>query len=511
MTRTIAILFLLTAASVMTAFAHPLGNFSVNQFTRVEARGDRLELRHVVDMAEIPTLQKRADIDLDGDGTMSREELAAFAGSLTPELVESLTLTADGRRLEISATNWEAETLNGAGDLPTIRMTWNLSAALGEKSGAREIGFTGTFLKERVGWREIVIQRSPGIAVFDADAFGSGVTDELRTYPAETIAAPLDERSASFRMIKGSAPEGSKPLMNRDGHISPAPVRDRLAELIAVREITPMVAFIGILIAIGLGAMHAMSPGHGKSVVGAYLVGAQGTPKHAAFLGLTVTVTHTLGVFALGLVTLFLSNFILPETLMPVLGFVSGLLVLYLGMTMFKSRLLSLLGWDKAHSHHHHDHGHHHDHDHAHGHHHDHDHGHHHHHDHDHHHHAHDAFTHTHDGHTHSHMPPPDLSWKSLLALGVSGGLLPCPSALVLMLSAISLGRVGYGLVLTTAFSFGLAATLTAVGLAFLYVGRAFGRSSMAGSKAFRLLPVASALVVACLGAVICYNSVATF
>lgn len=501
MTRRIAILFLMTAAFVFTAFAHPLGNFSVNQFTRIDARGDRLELRHVVDMAEIPTLQKRAEIDRDGDGSMSREELSAYAGSLVPDLAESLSLTADGRRLQISAMNWDAELLSGAGDLPTIRLTWNLAAELDEKSGAREIEFAGSFFKERVGWREIVVQQVPGIAVYDADVFGSSVTNDLRTYPAEPIAAPLDERTASFRMIKGAVPAGAKPLMNRDGHISPTPARDRLAELISVREITPMVALIGILFAIGLGAMHAMSPGHGKSVVGAYLVGAQGTPKHAVFLGLTVTVTHTLGVFALGLATLFLSNLVLPETLMPMLGFVSGLLVLYIGMTMFKSRLIALLGWKMSHHHHHHADEHHH-HDHAHDH--SHDHAAHHHH------HSHDALTHTHDGHTHSHMPPTDLSWKSLLALGISGGLLPCPSALVLMLSAISLGRIGYGLVLTTAFSFGLAATLTAVGLAFLFAGRMFGKTEFAGNRAFRLLPVASAFIVACLGAVICYNSVAT-
>ena len=104
-------------------------------------------------------------------------------------------------------------------------------------------------------------------------------------------------------------------------------------------------------------------------------------------------------------------------------------------------------------------------------------------------------------------MPPEDITWKSLLALGISGGLLPCPSALVLMLSAISLGRVGYGLVLTLAFSFGLAATLTAVGLVFLYVGKAFGGSSLAQNRLVKTLPVFSAFVIACVGAVICYNS----
>ena len=258
-----------------------------------------------------------------------------------------------------------------------------------------------------------------------------------------------------------------------------------------------MIALFGLLLAFGLGAMHAMSPGHGKTVVGAYLVGSRGTFGHALFLGLTVTVTHTLGVFALGLTTIFASNFILPEKLMPFLSFVSGLLVFFIGISMFKDRLFSALGW-KAALHHHHD-GHSHDDGHSHTHHaHD-------HYSHDH----HDGLTHTHGGSTHTHLPPENVTWKSLLALGVSGGLLPCPSALVLMLSAISLGRVGYGLILTLAFSFGLAATLTAVGLVFLYIGKAFGGSSLAQNPLVKTLPVFSAFVIACLGAVICYNSFA--
>ena len=239
-----------------------------------------------------------------------------------------------------------------------------------------------------------------------------------------------------------------------------------------------------------------MSPGHGKAVVGAYLVGSRGTPKHAIFLGLTVTITHTLGVFALGLITLFASQYILPETLMPFLGFISGLLVFFIGATMFKERLFTALGWQKA-AQHGHDHGH------SHG-----EHSHSHdddlQHDHD---HAHDGLSHTHGGSTHTHLPPEKVTWKSLLALGISGGLLPCPSALVLMLSAISVGRIGYGLVLTIVFSFGLAATLTAVGLAFLYVGKAFGGSRIAESRIIKALPVFSSFVIACLGAVICYTS----
>lgn len=177
---------------------------------------------------------------------------------------------------------------------------------------------------------------------------------------------------------------------------------------------------------------------------------------------------------------------------MPFLSFISGLLVLFIGLTLFKDRLFSVLGW-KTNAHHDHDHsngGH--SHSHA---------PHNHSHDHD------QEHSHTHGGSTHTHLPPETISWRNLLALGISGGLLPCPSALVLMLSAINLNRIGYGIVLTLVFSFGLAATLTAVGLAFLYTGKFFDNPKLSNNTIIKALPVFSAFVITCVGAVICYNS----
>ncbi|CAN5249273.1 hypothetical protein BH10ACI1_BH10ACI1_04000 [soil metagenome] len=480
---------------VVSASAHPLGNFSVNQYSRLEVEKSQIKIRQILDLAEIPTFQAQSAIDTDKDGKMSDAELNAYADQITPQFLTNLWLTVNNQSIEISAEKKKLTTVLGAGNLPTLRLELDLVGNLANTQSVNRVRFENKNYAERLGWNEIVINRVSGIGVFDSTAFGSGVTDEIRSYPQETLDAPLAEHSAEFSFTANTIPENAKPLQNRDGHPSVAVQKDKLAELISVPEITPVIALFGLLLAFGLGAMHAMSPGHGKTVVGAYLVGSRGTMKHAAFLGLTVTITHTLGVFALGLITLFASNYILPEKLMPFLGFISGLLVLYIGLTMFKTRLFSVLGWEKAghhqgDSHGHHDHG---EHSHSPG---------------ETHSHSDDEFTHTHDGHTHSHLPPEKISWKSLLALGISGGLLPCPSALVLMLSAISLGRIGYGLILTIAFSFGLAATLTTVGLLFLYVGKAFGGSKLAQSRIFKALPVASAFIIACVGAVICYNSI---
>lgn len=491
----IALLFFAVSLS-----AHPLGNFSINQYSRLEIEKSQIKIRQILDMAEIPTFQLQSEIDTDKNGVMSEAELNAYAENLTPQFLGNLFLTVNNQPLGIRAESKNVLLQNGAGNLPTLRIEWNLAGNLKNLAEINQVRFENKNFAERLGWNEIVVNRLGGINIFDSNAYGSGVTDELKSYPQENLDAPLAERNANFSFSTNEIPANAKLLQNRDGHATAAVQKDRLAELIAVPEITPAIALFGLLLAIGLGALHAMSPGHGKTVVGAYLVGSRGTVKHAAFLGLTVTITHTLGVFALGLITLFASNYILPEKLMPFLSFMSGLLVFYIGVTMFKSRLFSALGWKTAGHHHHHGHEHSHD---------GHTHEHHSHHEHspDGHHHEHGALTHTHDGHTHSHLPPEEISWKSLLALGISGGLLPCPSALVLMLSAISLGRVGYGLILTTAFSLGLAATLTAVGLVFLYVGKAFGGSRISESRIVKALPVFSAFVITCIGAVICYQS----
>lgn len=498
--RVYILITLFIMASAPELFAHPLGNFSINQYSRLEVSKDEIRIRQVLDLAEIPTFQESNIIDTDKDGTMSGDELQAYADAISPGYIEKLLVTVNGSRLELRSANVIAVTEIGAAGLPTLKIKWDLIADVAAKENVNRVTFRNDNYSERLGWREIVVNRIDGVEVFDSTAYGSGATDELRLYPDESLSSPLSERAAEFSFAGGSLPQNARPLQNRDGHITASVTRDRFAELIDVPEITPAIALFGLLLAFGLGAFHAMSPGHGKAVVGAYLVGSRGTPKHAAFLGLTVTITHTLGVFVLGILTIFASNYILPEKIMPFLGFFSGLIVLYIGLTMFKTRLFAALGMN-GHEHSHDGHSHSHDHPQGGDHHHSHDHGGHSHS------HDHDALTHTHDGHTHSHLPPEEISWKSLLALGVSGGLLPCPSALVLMLSAINLNRVGYGIILTLAFSIGLASTLTIVGLLFLYGGRLFNGTRLQHNRVIKALPVFSAFVIACLGAMICYNS----
>ncbi len=317
------------------------------------------------------------------------------------------------------------------------------------------------------------------------------------------------------------------------------PTMEELTALVKTPELTPAILVGAFLGAAGWGGAHALTPGHGKAIVGAYLVGARSNPWQAVYLGLTVTATHTLGVFTLGLVALFASKYLAPEDLYPWLGAASGLLVLAIGASMLVKRWKDFRGVRGGHGGHDHDHGHDHGHDHVHDHDHDLDHGHEHEHDHDHghdhdndhvhdhghnqghdhvhdhghdHHHNHHNHQHDHDHHRgHSHLPPgadgSAVTWRSLLGLGISGGLLPCPAALVLLLAAVSLHRTGLGLALVFAFSLGLAGVLTAVGLLFVKGGQLINRSPRATAMT-RFLPVVSSLVIAVIGALITARSV---
>jgi nickel/cobalt transporter (NicO) family protein len=241
--------------------------------------------------------------------------------------------------------------------------------------------------------------------------------------------------------------------------------------------------------AFGWGALHALSPGHGKAMIAGYLVGSRGAPRDALILGATVTVTHTAAVFAFGLVTLAASEYIVPERLYPWLGLVSGLMVIAIGFAVMRSRFRrwrALRAGGEAEEHHHH-------HDHHHGHDHDHDHGD----SHDHHHH--------HDGNER-----PGL--RGLIGLGVSGGLVPCPSALVVLIAAISQHRVGLGMVLIGAFSLGLAATVSGVGLAVIWgqrlVRRVRPERRLFGARFAGALPAISAAVIVLAGVLISYRAI---
>lgn len=250
---------------------------------------------------------------------------------------------------------------------------------------------------------------------------------------------------------------------------------DALSDMLRSEELTLGLIMGALALSFFLGAAHGLEPGHGKTIVAAYLVGTRGTIGNALFLGGVVTLTHTMSIILLGLVALFASQYILPEQIFPYLGTASGLLIIGLGTWLLVGHLR---GRGHGHTHSHEAH---HDHDHSHeAHHHDHSHG----------------------EHGHSHAIPDKVTLGSLLTLGISGGIVPCPGALVILLLAVALHRIAFGLLLLVAFSVGLAAILIAIGILIVKARPLVDRFSGDG-RWIQRLPIASAVVIIVVGCAI--------
>jgi len=426
-----------------TAAAHPLGNFTVNRYAGIELAGDSVYVHYALDVAEIPTYQLGSQIRAPG---------------YPARLARELELTLDGRRVPLRVLEHRVSSRPGAGGLPTLR----LDVVYRSETSGRDLRFTDRAFDGRIGWREVTVSARDGGRVLDSTVATTSESDELRAYPKDMLRSPLDIVSAVATLAPGNEP-GTPPTIDLEA--APQQARGGFAALIERGgDVSLGVLLLSFLVAAFWGAAHALTPGHGKALVAAYLVGTKGTPRHAFMLGGTVTIAHTAGVFALGLVTLGLSQFIVPERLYPWLTLVSGLLVVVVGASVLRQRIRS--GGRSDHAEHHH---HHHDNEH----------------EYEHHHHDDDA-----------------LTSRGILGVGVAAGLLPCPSALVVLLSAIALHRVGLGLALIVAFSVGLAATITAIGLVAVLARRAFGRLSLNG-PVVRALPAVSAALILAVGVVI--------
>jgi nickel/cobalt transporter (NicO) family protein len=439
---------LLALVAVEAALAHPLGNFTVNRYAGIEVAGSSLYVRYALDVAEIPTYQLGDELRAPG-----------FPARLARDLV----LTIDGRRVPLQVLDRRLVSRPGAGGLRTLRLDVVYEAI----ASGTELRFADEAFAGRIGWREITVSARDGARVLASNVPETSESRALRAYPKSLLRSPLDVSSAAARIEPGDA-AGAPPAIAARA-VVPEHDSGGFESLIERGDVSLGVLLLSLLVAAFWGAAHALTPGHGKALVAAYLVGTRGTPRHAFMLGGTVTIAHTAGVFAIGIVTLALSQFILPEQLYPWLTLASGLLVVGVGAAVLRQRLRSRRR--HAHDHDHHDH----------------------HHSHEHHHHHHD-----HDN---------ALTSRGILGVGIAAGLLPCPSALVVLLSAIALHRVGLGLALIVAFSLGLAATITAIGLVAVYARRAFGRLSLDGPLV-RTLPAISAALILTVGIAITVRAI---
>ena len=500
-TRLLALAFLvagLVASWASPASAHPLGNFTTNRFARVLPGAEVVRVHYVLDEAELVAFRER--------DALASEGADAFALRRATDIGRNLRLEIDGRPVPtFRVADLELTQPAGQGGLTTLRLEVLFEAPIPEDvDGPVAVTFADGNQPERIGWREIVVVPAAGASVDASTVPTASRSDDLRRYPDDPAAGALDVRQAAFTFEPGRGTDGIAELGGSGDRGASAASGDRFVRLLERTTSSPLAIGGALLVALAFGAVHALGPGHGKTVMAAYLVSTQGRRRDALALGTIVSLMHTLSVLALAGVLATVGKNLDASRLYPVLTLVAGGLVVTVGLRLVVRRLQA-----RRVLHHHHDHHHEpatprvlaavgsqggvavldapatHDH-------HDHDHG------------------HVHGPGTHTHELPPDvrpLSRAGLVALGTSGGLFPSPSAVVVLLGAFTAGRAALGLALIGAFSIGLAATLVVVGL--LLVA---GRQRLSGSRfAIRLpwLPVAGAAAIVVLGLVLVVQGVA--
>jgi nickel/cobalt exporter len=473
------------------ASAHPLGNFSVNQLASFTFAPDRVTVAGTIDLAELPTLQEKPSA-----GT-APATCAAFAADLA--------VTVDGDRLKWTVSSSGFASTPGSAGLSTSRFSCTMwaPAALADPS---TVDIANGYRADRIGWRELTATGS-GVHFAGAALPSESVSGGLTAYPQDLLASPLDVRTAHLRVEPGggtgpAAAAGSAPSASRpDSWLAGA--ESTLRGWVADPHLSPAIGVLAVLLSLALGAAHAALPGHGKTVMAAYLAGRHGRPRDAVAVGATVTATHTGGVLILGLLLTSVAG-LAGEKILGWLGLASGALIAILGAAMLVNRRRGgpahgthshgLLGRPHTHAPHGHAsdvaaHGHDgHSHDHGDG-----------------------AHSHVHPDHSHPHEHSHDVastkagvrapSRLSIVAMGIAGGLVPSPSALIVLLGAIALGRTWFGVLLVLGYGVGMAATLTAAGLLLIRVqDRWSKRLPRLTARLSRVAPTGTAALVLLVG-----------
>ena len=512
------------------AAAHPMGNFSVNHYSKIILESDHIRIRYFIDLAEIPTFQelqqaKIAATDIDPNS----QAVIGYVSARGVELGRGLTLDVDGKPTPLRLISSGVIFPMGAGGLPTMKMGFVYEAAYPSTSSnpgqtQMNLHYVDNNYPSHSGWKEIVALAAAG-SLLHSSVDTADRSGELSNYPTDLLTSPPQDLEASLQIslpvalaqvsveekqevqapqqraasaassirtpLKAtpSSPlvQGLVPSLTTRQHATPMHLqanrqqtpRNRFTELIQAQRLSPWFLFTAAIIAIGLGGLHALEPGHGKTIVAAYLVGSRGTARHAFLLGIIVTASHTVGVFALGVITLYASRYIVPEQLYPWLGALSGITIASLGCYMLLRRLTGTAA----------------DHSHA------------------------PGAAHVHwmfwnrppETETESNPNPTQaVSLTQLLTLGITGGIIPCPAALIVLLSAFALHRIGLGFFLIVAFSVGLAAVLIGFGMLMVYARRFMTHLQIDGPLTKRWLPVASSAFITVLGLILAIQAFST-
>lgn len=422
----VVISLIVVVATPGVASAHPLGNFTSNTAVRLVVAPDGIDLRYVLDLAEIPTARFRQSADTDDSGTVGDDEATAMAARRCTDLLRGLDVTLDGTTVVADLGGADLAFPEGQAGLPTTRLTCDSRLAI--DTIGTDVTVDDTNVPDRIGWREVTAV-GDRVTLLASTVPEASDTNLLRRYPDSAQATPRHTTTASLAVRAGGPPAPQDSLEGRGGatEVDGPGLFERLSlaytDLVATRTLTPAFALLAIALAMLLGTLHALAPGHGKTVIAAYVVGERGTARQALGIGATVAITHTIGVVVLG-VLLSTSEVLAPERLYPWLGLASGALVVAIGIGLIR-RARHHRGPHHAH-----------------------------------------AREHVHAAHPHHHdLPDPGLGWRNLVTLGIAGGMAPSPSALLVLLGAIALDRVWFGLLLVVAYGLGLAGLLVIGGL----------------------------------------------
>ena len=433
---------ILPLLAIAGAGAHPLGNFTINHLAVLRPSEGTLHVHYVLDIAEIPTFQV---MHASGDWTPAQRR--AWEAGEAALVASGLSIRADGIALVLHLERTSAATRPGAGGLPTLYWTGDYTAPLSH--GAAVSLRDSVYADRRIGWKDIVL---PGL---------SDPTDELRSYPSALIGSPRHNDTATFDVLAGGRVGNVRVAGDADASWAPASIvrASALSDLFSRSDQTPLLVFLTVLAAFGLGALHGLEPGHGKALLAFTLVGARATFKQAAILAGALTFAHTIAVLLLGALLFFAAGFA-TESLFTWITLISGAAVAVIG-----ARALSVAVARAAHEHAHH--------------------------------HHHDGG----DGHSHAIPGSGPLHFPSAVVAAMSGGIAPCPAAIVVLLTALHLHRIGYGLFLIVVFSLGLAAILTGLGMAVVH-GAAWLQRRSGFARLARIAPFVTAGVISIIGAV---------
>jgi high-affinity nickel-transport protein len=496
-----------------------MGNFSINHYSGLRIERRFIELRYIIDLAEIPTYQ-----EIQNSGIVAREgdpSLPPYLRRQAEEWNRNLRLELDGRPLHLVPGSTSVIFPPGAGGLPTMKIGVIFRGKLQDASGTSPQGLRLhlTYADENfvghAGWKEIVVTTGAGVTL-DGNPYTLDRSDQLTNYPTNLLNSPPQDLEASLEYtVTPAAPPLTAPT-SPTAAISPAPgsraaeaslpgpppvlvapqpapvgmteglpapsalalapnkqstPRNRFTELMTNQRTGVWFLITAAFLAASLGAVHALEPGHGKTIVAAYLVGSRGRTRHAVGLGLLVTAAHTAGVYILGAIVLYASRYIIPERIYPWLSIFSGLVIAVLAVYLLLRVWTGVETPDLEES----------------------------------------AVLHTHwysFGRNRTNAEPREalalsgvgfpeskrtVPLRQLLLLGITGGIIPCPAALVVLLSAVSLHRVGLGLFLIVAFSLGLAAVLITIGILMVRARALLSRWRSDSPWIKRWLPIASA------------------